>query len=436
MFYGQRRPFCKDPGRDFTLDQAVSIGVARYYYDSRLAIAEDAPRLRALRNAVNWPVDLSGPQWAQWYSVAIGFRPDIIIELGRGYGNSTALFTQAAARLGSTRVVSLCISSDWHESAVPNIRTVVEASWFDRLDARRADILSADYEAIIGSARRVLLLWDAHGFDIAEVVLGAVLPRLAERDHLIVMHDISDTRYSGNRRSYAAMPFWKGPDWQQRTGIWNARTNIGWMSSIQNQIIALADFATRNDLEIGSADHEFWQFFEAEPRREHDMRQLLGDEFFSRDADWAFLSLNGRQGPFFFPANVVRPVTQVCVDVPIRQIDPVEAAPPRLPIRLRTAPQPSRYAAVIYWTLPADPPPGAPVWLRLRIHVQDGLVGVGLLNKSGSVFLEKRLAAPTDGPEPLYLPLGSLADIGGVVVYTWAQPESARVEISELSLVW
>ena len=46
-------------------------------------------------------------------------------------------------------------------------------------------------------------------------------------------------------------------------------------------MVAIADFSARNDLEIGSADHEYAQFFAAHPAYAAEMTQLLGDEFFS-----------------------------------------------------------------------------------------------------------------------------------------------------------
>src|SRR6185437_12560774 len=179
-------------------------------------------------------------------------------------GNSTALFTQAASRLGGTKVVSLCRSSEWMTTVAADVEKIVGAAWFDNLDARLADILGADYAAIIGDHRRVLVFWDAHGFEIAEVVLGEILPRLVDREHLLVMHDISDNRYAAVSRAYHG-PLWKGIKWQQRTQAWKSRVNIGWMNSIQDQVIALADFSWRNRVDIGSADHQYAMYFDAHP---------------------------------------------------------------------------------------------------------------------------------------------------------------------------
>jgi hypothetical protein len=430
-----RIPFHEAPGRDAAHDEPT-FDVARCFYDQRQALVADAPRLAALRDAVGWSGDLTFPQWLQWYALALGYQPDLILELGRGRGNSTALFTQAAARLGSTRVVSLCMSADWQDEVAGAVRKTVEPGWFERLDARRADILIADYARIIGDAKRVLLLWDAHGYDVAEVVLGVILPLLRTRDHFVIMHDISDSRYTATDRSYESIPFWKGPEWQERSGVWAARTSIGWMNSIQNQIVAIADFATRNAFEIGSADHEYWQFFSAHPGRRAEMLQLLGESAFTTGAHWAFFSLNGKTGPFVFPRNAIHPAVTQELPVVLERIEPVGVAPARLPLRVTTAPKPSLYAAVLYWRMPAEPPEGIPVWLRVVVRVQDAPIGLGLLSRNGSRFLEKRLLTPADDPYRIVFLIGRDADVGAVVVYTWDRPESARVEIQDLAAAW
>ena len=91
MNSGDAKPFASTPGRDVARDRPCTFDVAQCYYDQRHLIAEDAPLLRELIAAVNGPGDLGPAQWAQWYSAAVGFEPDLIVELGRGRGNSTAV---------------------------------------------------------------------------------------------------------------------------------------------------------------------------------------------------------------------------------------------------------------------------------------------------------------------------------------------------------
>jgi SAM-dependent methyltransferase len=423
------RPFARTPGRDIGKDRPAPFDIAQFYFDQRFRIAEDAPVLRKLIEAVNWPNDLAAPQWAQWYSVALGFEPDLIVELGRGYGNSTALFAQAASRLGQTKVVSLCLSAEWTSLVAAKVARVVDREWFARVDARRADILAADYAAILADHQRVLLLWDAHGFEIAELVLGEILPRLADRHHLVLMHDISDNRYADVSRSYQGQPLWKGSKWQQGAGAWNSRVNIGWMNSIQDQVIALADFSARNDLEIESADHEYTRYFAADPAKAAEMQEVLGDEFFSMIGDWAFLSLSGRSGPFHFPAVSARRRFS-------NQCDLVLEPARLLPTTIVTAAKPWVYAATFAWRPVAPLPPDAERWIRCRVRVEGGMIGISLLSPDETRFVESKPVSSSSDAVDVLLPVADVSRHGRLVIHTWDAAESARVRIDELALVW
>jgi hypothetical protein len=424
----ESRPFGSRPGRNVAADSPRAVDVARYYYEERGRIKEDAAVLRQLIAAVGCPNDLGSPQWAQWYSVALGFAPDLIIELGRGYGNSTALFGQAASRLGRTKVVSLCQSGEWASIVAPRIARVVDPGWFENVDARRADILSADYAGIIADHQRVLVLWDAHGFEIAELVLGEILPRLLDRQHLLLMHDISDNRYAQAPRSYGGAPLWKGSSWQQRVGAWNSRVNIGWMNSIQDQVIALADFSARNDLEIGSADHEYASFFAGNPACDLEMRELLGNEFFDRIGHWAFLSLTGKAGPFHFPGpSGWRAAPNHC--------DIVTDGLARRPATITTGAVAWAYAATFAWRPLTNPPPDAQAWIRCRLRVEGGPVGLSLLTADESAFAQSQVVSPS-GQADVLLAVPDLGRRGRLVIHTWDVPVSARVRIDDLSLVW
>src|SRR5262249_45547690 len=110
----------------------------RYFYDQRRALAEDAGTLRRLIATVDSVENLAPPQWAHWYGVTLGFQPDLILELGRGRGNSTALFCLAAARLAQTRIVSVCLSADWIVEVAEQVEQIVGSEVFSRLDARIA----------------------------------------------------------------------------------------------------------------------------------------------------------------------------------------------------------------------------------------------------------------------------------------------------------
>jgi hypothetical protein len=417
--------------------ETTGIDVAQFYYDQRRVLAEDAPILRELIRAIDAEYDLTRAQWAQWYTIALGFRPDLIVELGRSKGNSTALFTQAASRLGgSTRVVSLCNSKDWVEESLPRVRAVVPPGWFDRLDARIADILDVDYEQLFSGAGRVLLLWDAHGFEIAETVLGTILPLIADRPHLVLMHDISDNRYAAVARSYEGQPIWKGSTWDKGVGKSRARVNIGWMNSLQDQVVAIADFAARNGIEVGSADHEYARFFTANPACAREMTTALGDEFFAVVAHFAFLSLAGHTGPVHYPA--VSPKLRNRCDAVIRDVHPRRRIPrrQRWPRTIETAPVRWQYAAVMDCQPSTELPRDAQPLLRLSVEVSNAAVGIGLLSADRSTFVESRRVLPGRAAEQVFLPIRDRSLAPRLVVHTWDEPFPGTVRIDDISFVW
>jgi hypothetical protein len=231
-------------------------------------------------------------------STALEFSPEIILELGRGLGNSTCAFTEAANLLTPQKchVISLCVTDAWDRETVPHLQRVVAESWFRPLVARQEDILSVDYPGTLAKGNRILIFWDAHGFEIAECVLGAILPEVADREHLVIMHDMSDARYiPASYSQYGEHGIWKGGNEGP------SRLRIGVIDSAVEQAIAITDFAARNNLTLNSADHSNHAEFDHNPERLAEMRRLLGDELFSLQAHWFWFSLNEHPGPYTFP---------------------------------------------------------------------------------------------------------------------------------------
>ena len=267
---------------------------ARAYWNQRVPLANTRDRILALARAVNHASDLWPYQWAQLMAAVLEFRPDLVLELGRGKGNSTCAFTEASnLNQGQTRVLSLCLSDNWERETLPRLRPIVPKEWFTPLQALRANILEFDYEMAFSGAERIVIFWDAHGFEIAECVLGEILPIIADREHLVIMHDLSDARYSSEEQlEYGGHGLWKGNNWS------GPRLKLGYIDSAVEQSIAALDFATRNHLTLDSADHGFHT--NLTPAQQSEMQSLLG-ELFETQGHWFYFSLNERPGPYKFP---------------------------------------------------------------------------------------------------------------------------------------
>jgi len=140
------------------------------------------------------PFDLPLPAWKELYEAVREFAPDLILELGRGWGNSTCVFTEAANETGA-RVVSIGFDSEhaWETRTAPRLLPHVGEAWFAPLSAMQADITEIDYRPIVASSKGAFIFWDAHGTDVARAVLDRLLPELPPRN-LVVVDDIWDAK--------------------------------------------------------------------------------------------------------------------------------------------------------------------------------------------------------------------------------------------------
>jgi hypothetical protein len=251
------------PWKDSFLGEAM--------WRQRHTLARARTSTRALHDALRrympaeHPGDLPFHEWGQLMACALEFAPDLILEVGRGYGNSTLAFTQAANLLGAVRcrVVSVCLQP-WEE-----IRTAIEPAtttdWFSPLTIHRGDVRQFDFEDALLGARRVLVFWDAHGYDVAETILGRLIPILATRNHLVLMHDIRDARYEESA-SYGAYGIWKGEE------VWPGPVlRLGNVFATVQQAVAVVDFTSRNGIALCSAVHSLHRRFEGRA----DERQAL-----------------------------------------------------------------------------------------------------------------------------------------------------------------
>ena len=267
------------------------------------ALREDAGRLRELFERIDQPEDLPLPQWAHWYALALEFKPDRIIELGREAGNSTCVFTQAAQRLGpGTSVKSYCLSEGWENKLA--VADLVEVDWFERLEVFSGDLTEVDFGGPLHRAERVLLLWDAHGYAVADHVLNHLLPRLAERPHLVLCHDLDDNRLPGQQRGYDGKACWRGAEDFETHKQTRARVNLFWLNTWVDQAIPILDFCWRNQIELHSPGFELQRFSKDDPAAFRKLVNkvpdgLIDPEFLA--CHWSYFTLNEAKPPFSYP---------------------------------------------------------------------------------------------------------------------------------------
>jgi hypothetical protein len=271
---------------------------AQALWNQRQRIAASLERIQALNRAVNRPSELALYQWAQIIAFALEFQPDLIIELGRLFGNSTSCFLEVAHQLKGSRacrVVSLCLSDEWFHTTVPRLKSLVPKDWFAPGEILQRNILHHDFSTRLENTQRCLVFWDAHGFDVAECVLGNLLPQLVKKPHVILMHDLSDLRYDSAPPEYGEMGLWKGAD-SGELSFW-----LGHIFSRVAQAVSIVDFVSRNQLPLHSAAESFHQELATDPVKLATLRQMLGEELFSLQAHWFWFTLNEARGKPTFP---------------------------------------------------------------------------------------------------------------------------------------
>lgn len=260
-------------------------------------LARKRERVEALGDLLNAEANMKLYQWAQLMAFALEFQPDLILEMGRGAGNSTCAFTEVAHELGADRcrVVSLCLGPDWAVQPPKGLVEMVGKDWFKPLTTLQGDMRQWNPDPVLRSASRVLVFWDAHGWDVAEWFLAVVMPRIADRAHAVAMHDMTDARYHDRSFSeYRGQRLWRG------TEMGGSRVILGHIDSAVAQSIAALDFTSRNQVPLESSDHSLHEVF-ADPARQQEALGLMGDRLFVMQGHWFWFSLNHRPGPYTFP---------------------------------------------------------------------------------------------------------------------------------------
>jgi glycosyltransferase involved in cell wall biosynthesis len=101
-----------------------------------------------------------------------------------------------------------------------------------------------------------------------------------------------------------------------------------------------------------------------------------------------------------------------------------------------TAPTPWAYAARLPLSLDGDGEgQDGRAFARARVCAERSTVGIGVLNRAGDRFLDRRSLDPTQGELELRLRIPKLQEAGDLVVQTWGDPESGTVYLESIDLV-
>jgi hypothetical protein len=244
------------------------IDLADALWNQRHETAAAKNRLVTFRDVVGWPGDLLLGNWVQLYALSLEFAPDLIVELGRGYGNSTCVFIAAANRLQNTKVVSIGHDSErtWASITAARLKKVVPPNWFNPIETLEQDILDTDFAKIFSPAKSIFLFWDAHGKELADYVLAEIFPHLQDKKHVILVHDISDARHDDLEPSYV-----------RADGL--PQNWLGYLVGPFAELVPLYDFFSRNGIAYDTAIASLKRGFLREDTRRAELEKSYGIDF-------------------------------------------------------------------------------------------------------------------------------------------------------------
>jgi hypothetical protein len=259
--------------------------LATALWNKRQAISRAKERLAILHRVVDSPVDLDLATYIQLYAFCLDFAPDLIVELGRRYGNSTCVFTQAANELGNAKVLSIDYDPGWNRRTVARLKKAVSPEWFDPLRVLKQDILKTNFAEIFASGNHIFFYWDAHGADLAKYVLAEALPHLRHKRHIVVVHDITDARF------FDVDPSYVGGDGLPR--FWQAN-----LVSPFEELIPLYDFLSRNRILFATPLESLNRTLLRDHEHCAELEKLWENGFSGptplEAGHWIYFSLNGR----------------------------------------------------------------------------------------------------------------------------------------------
>lgn len=230
-------------------------------WEYRDILTKDGDQLRNALRLIGRASDFSVAQAFTLSAAVHALKPQVIIDIGTGCGNSAATFALAAKHYDS-HIFTFDLGPHWNTLVLPRLNAAGTHPW-SNVRPLVGDITLYDFTPMAALGERILVFWDAHGYAIAEHILGHLLPLIADKEHVVICHDITDNRFltdkSGNEdwKNYNGKRLWRGMEDFDANANDTNYINFGWSQSIIDQIIPILDFCIRNNMQLISCDHEF-----------------------------------------------------------------------------------------------------------------------------------------------------------------------------------
>jgi hypothetical protein len=402
-------------------------------------LARRLPAIRKMLASLEGPATLNEQQALLLTAAVLELQPDVIIDLGTGPGNSAAIF----ALSGAPHVYRFYREPENVVSAESKSKFTPCTS--DRM-ARSGDLTTVDFLPLLKEAERIIVFWNAHGYDIAAHVLGHLMPLIADKPHWVICHDMEDSRYLPACKPYEGKSLWRGMEDYYANPSTTSFGIFEWAYTVVDQAIPIFDFCWRNDTEFKSLDHEFKTLLDEGPREE-----VLRDLGLSPDTTFSlgYFTLNETRSRNF-PAPRSDGRTEVKAIVPEPQV--TAAGSTKMPT-VPSAYDPARRivfgdascsgttqlsirteAGLWYYSVEfplnaagIDPYKALRVVLKVRVH--RGRVGLGILSADRLSLPDEVYVGAPDGIVIVELVSPPLLRAGSIILRNAADDGASDIEM-------
>ncbi len=157
---------------------------SRRLFEKQKAFLQDlCERLDA---ANDFPFD----DWEILFHLLENYNPSLILEVGRGAGNTTCVFLDYCHRHSHARLISVDLYDNWHQHSAGLLpQAILEKAEPHAL--LHQDFADFNCHTVTGGQwDKLFIFWDLSDRDATERLVSKMLPPLANRDVIVAVHDV------------------------------------------------------------------------------------------------------------------------------------------------------------------------------------------------------------------------------------------------------
>lgn len=268
----------------------ISWGVDRFASNSIISSARSNVFVTEMQKVTSVMPDFPAWQCFQYASFVKEFSPDCVMQFGRWTGEYTAALIAGmrhSEKATCSSFISFCRSAQGDSEAVCG---KIWDNWGVEFFNKSRIIVGLpekhELEQALDGSQRVLVFWNEPSEKAGDIILGQLLPLIRGKEHTIIVHGVSDGRFS------------TAPSYEERP----AMLALGEVWSERKDLPRIVDFCIRNKIPILSPQRAFHNELESQVALIKEIKESLGS-LFSTIAGWHWFTLNGHSLPILFPCS-------------------------------------------------------------------------------------------------------------------------------------